>query len=106
MRPRVEDRGSFTINVLGAGQQELSAVFARRDRPRGEEAARLLGGGIDGAGNALAKGAVTCLECRLDAQHLAGDHVLFLGRVSTVYLGDVEERPLLFHRGSYASVAQ
>ena len=104
MRPRIEDGGSFAVNVLGAGQRELSNVFASRSRPRGAEAARILGDTVDGSGNVLVQGAVTCLECRVDAQHRAGDHVLFLGRVATVYLGDQDEQPLLFHRGRYASI--
>ncbi|WP_424186712.1 flavin reductase family protein [Actinokineospora sp. G85] len=104
MRSLIADGGTFTVNVLGSDQEELSTLFARRDRPRGEDAAAILGDTVDGAGNVLVPGAVTCLECQVDAQHVAGDHVLFLGKVTTVFLGDSDDRPLLFHRGQYASL--
>ncbi|SEG88286.1 NADH-FMN oxidoreductase RutF, flavin reductase (DIM6/NTAB) family [Saccharopolyspora kobensis] len=105
IRPRIDAAGSFAINVLSAEQQELSATFGRRERPRGRDAARLLGGAVDGAGNVLVDGAVFGLECRVDVAHRAGDHVLFLARVVAVHMGEADKSPLVFHRGGYASVA-
>ncbi|PPK60542.1 flavin reductase family protein [Actinokineospora auranticolor] len=106
MRSLISARGSFTVNVLGADQEELSTRFAKRDRPRGLDAQRVLGGPVDASGNVLVRGAVTCLECDVDTEHVAGDHVLFLGRVNTIHLGNADEQPLLFHRGSYATLNQ
>ncbi|MEV0704771.1 flavin reductase family protein [Saccharopolyspora sp. NPDC050389] len=104
IRPEIDDAGSFAINVLSAEQEELSAAFARRDRPRGRDAALLLGDEVDGAGNILVDGAVVGLECHVDVAHRAGDHVLFLARVAAVRTGDADKRPLVFHRGGYATV--
>ncbi|MER7083179.1 flavin reductase family protein, partial [Saccharopolyspora kobensis] len=93
------------INVLCAEQLELWATLGRGDPPRGRDAARLLGGAVDGAGNVLVDGAVFGLECRVDVAHRAGDHVLFLARVVAVHMGEADKSPLVFHRGGYASVA-
>ena len=70
--------GGFAVSLLGAGQEELAQHFSRGVPPiamwHGIE------GGRRAAGTLLA-GAVGWLECGLAAEHAAGDHTLFVGRV-------------------------
>jgi 3-hydroxy-9,10-secoandrosta-1,3,5(10)-triene-9,17-dione monooxygenase reductase component len=48
-------------------------------------------------------GALTWVECAVEAVHEAGDHYLVVGRVTE--LGPCQpDRPLLFYRGRYAAM--
>jgi flavin reductase (DIM6/NTAB) family NADH-FMN oxidoreductase RutF len=44
------------------------------------------------------------LECRNYAQHDGGDHIIFLGEVIRI-AADHDARPLLFHGGQFATLA-
>ncbi|MDH6515147.1 flavin reductase (DIM6/NTAB) family NADH-FMN oxidoreductase RutF [Streptomyces sp. SAI-208] len=101
LRGAIEEAGGFAVNVLGEDQAELSAVFAGRDRPRGDLAQERLGGRIGDGGHALLAGAVFSLECRTEHVYPGGDHVLFLGRVGAVHAADPVRRPLVHHQGGY-----
>jgi flavin reductase (DIM6/NTAB) family NADH-FMN oxidoreductase RutF len=55
-------------------------------------------------GHAVVPDAAVSLECRLYAEHPAGDHVLFLGRVVAIHGGGGDEPPLIFHRSRYTGL--
>lgn len=89
----------FGVNVLASDQEALSRRFAAVDSmhrfdgigyTRGESRVVLLD-------DALAH-----LECRLVAQHPAGDHTIFVGEVERAAARDA--RPLLYYRGGYAQL--
>ncbi|MBM2619509.1 flavin reductase family protein [Actinoplanes sp. LDG1-06] len=98
MQPLLAERGTFAVSVLSAEQEQLCRLFARRDRPRGHDAAVLLGCERPGA-DPVARGALTALRCRTYAEHPAGDHVLHIGLVTTIVPGPAGA-PLLSHRGT------
>ncbi|CAL9486813.1 MULTISPECIES: flavin reductase family protein [Streptomyces] len=102
---RVSEAGSFAVNVLDETQRDLSALFARPDRPSGESAMRLLDAVEGATGNAVLPSAAAFFECRLYAEHAGGDHVVFLGRVVAMHRSTPDRRPLLFHHGRYAALA-
>jgi flavin reductase (DIM6/NTAB) family NADH-FMN oxidoreductase RutF len=90
--------GGFAVSMLSATQRDVAQHFARgvppiamwhgidtRDSPRGP----------------LLDGAVGWLECELAAQHEAGDHTLFVGRVEHATPG-ADGPPLLRLGGAYA----
>jgi flavin reductase (DIM6/NTAB) family NADH-FMN oxidoreductase RutF len=104
IRNTIDNSRAFSVSVLSSEQQALSVRFAHRERPGGLEALELLGGHIGQTGLALVSDALTSLECVLDAQFTGGDHVMFLGRVIAIHLGDGERRPLVTHRGKYVSI--
>ncbi|MEC4017664.1 flavin reductase family protein [Streptomyces sp. H27-D2] len=105
MRPRVARSGSFAVNVLAEADRELSKEFARPDRAEGVRAMRLMGAVEGVSGNALLPSATAAFECRLHAEHEAGDHVLLIGRVVALHSAAPDDRPLLFHRGRYAALS-
>ncbi|MGK5627343.1 flavin reductase family protein [Streptomyces sp. URMC 123] len=105
MAPLVTRAGSFAVNVLDETQQDLSMLFARSDRPVGRAAMRQLGAVEGITGNAVVPSAVACFECRLHARYEGGDHVMFVGRVLALRHAGPERRPLLVHRGRYATLA-
>jgi len=104
MRGRLEHARGFAVHVLGEGQRQTAALFARRDRPNAAAAAHLLGATPTTGGNVLVPGTLACFECVPFASHPAGDHVLYVGRVVAVHVG-ADGAPLAFHRGAYRELA-
>ena len=94
----VREAGSFAVSVLGAGQEHLAQHFARGVPPIG------LWTGIDTRagelGAPLIEGALGWIECRLAAEHEAGDHTFFVGEVVSARRGPAHE-PLVHLRGGY-----
>ena len=89
--------GGFAVSLLRADQVELAQHFARGVPPialwHGIEI-------LEGSRAPLLAGAVGWLECRLEAEHEAGDHTLFLGRVEHAE-GGTPGRPLIRLGGGY-----
>ncbi|MEU8436247.1 flavin reductase family protein [Streptomyces sp. NPDC029216] len=104
IRGAIEASGGFAVNALAEDQEELSVVFAARDRPRGLPAQERLGGWVGDSGHVLLPGAVFSLECRTEHRYPGGDHVLFLGRVDAVHVADPVRRPLIHHQGAYTAL--
>jgi flavin reductase (DIM6/NTAB) family NADH-FMN oxidoreductase RutF len=99
----IERAGAFAVNVLSAGQQDVSRWFANRHRPAGSTM-------FDGVpfepgvtGCPVLAGAVASFDCRLRQSHRAGDHLIVLGEVvALVHRPDLA--PLIFHAGTYKSL--
>jgi 3-hydroxy-9,10-secoandrosta-1,3,5(10)-triene-9,17-dione monooxygenase reductase component len=94
--PRIENAGTFAVNILGEEHEELSQLFAKRGADRfGSTPWRI---GLSGA--PVLEEAIAYLDCRFEAEYPGGDHKIIVGRVLDL---DVREgaRPLLFFRGSY-----
>jgi flavin reductase (DIM6/NTAB) family NADH-FMN oxidoreductase RutF len=93
--------GRFAVNVLSAGQSELSDRFATKDN----EPTRFDGVALDrveAAGSPLISGAVLHLDCALTAAHDAGDHVLCVGEVALAIAH--QGAPLVYHAWGYHSL--
>jgi len=85
----------FTINVLGASQQELANRFAKssEDKFAGVE-------WTPGLGNApVLANCVASFQCRAANRYYGGDHIIFLGAVEAYAYN--RQEPLLFARGGY-----
>jgi len=96
--PVIERTGRFCANVLADGQQEL----ARRFGTSGDDKFAGVAWSPSPAGAPVLDGALTWVECAVQAVHEAGDHYLVTGRVTG--LGPCRAgRPLLFYRGRYAA---
>jgi 3-hydroxy-9,10-secoandrosta-1,3,5(10)-triene-9,17-dione monooxygenase reductase component len=90
----------FAVNVLAAGQVELSRRFARPSSAKFDE-----GEWTDGQGGApLLAGCVAVFECRRRSHHAAGDHVLFIGEVERI--GGTASTPLVYHAGHYRTLCE
>jgi len=100
----------FAVNVLAADQHALALQFASRSPDRFSGVSVEAGA----SGLPLLTGALAWFECRRYAEHVAGDHTIFIGEVEQVgYRGaspaalaqtvvpDAEQAPapLVFHRG-------
>jgi flavin reductase (DIM6/NTAB) family NADH-FMN oxidoreductase RutF len=100
-RDQIAANGVFAVNVLASDQEPISGYFASRDRPRGRDAFRDVPHHIGASGSPLLDGAACCLDCRLHAEHDAGDHRIFIGEVLEIE-HHADREPLLFHSGRYA----
>ena len=94
---KIKQSKLFTVNILAADQKELSMIFAGQLKDREVEFARL-------DGKPVLAGAVAQIACEVSAEHLKGDHTLFIGRVTDIHLEDAE--PLIFYSGKYRDLAE
>lgn len=94
------DAEHFAINVLAAGQQELSSHFAQSDHT--------VFNGIDyetsARGVPLLPDSVARFECRTHQVYDCGDHFIIVGEVES-YRSD-EREPLLFYNGQYVAMSE
>ena len=96
--PVIARAGHFCANVLADGQQEL----ARRFGTSGGDKFAGVPWSPAPSGAPVLDGALTWVQCAVQAVHEAGDHYLVTGRVTG--LGPCRPgRPLLFYRGRYAA---
>jgi 3-hydroxy-9,10-secoandrosta-1,3,5(10)-triene-9,17-dione monooxygenase reductase component len=99
--PRIAAAGSFCVNVLTDGQEEMAQSFAVSGGPKFE--------GIDWSpapvtGSPLIAGSLAWVDCRVELVHDAGDHELIIGKV--LELGTGQGSPLLFFERRFATVAR
>lgn len=93
---KIKQSQTFSVNILAADQQELSMIFAGQIKePREVNFDRL-------DGKPVLSGAVAQIACEVFAEHVEGDHTLFIGRVTDIKLEDAE--PLLFYSGRYRTL--
>ena len=90
----------FAVNVLAAGQVDLSRRFAKPSSAKFDA-----GEWTDGQGGApLLAGCVAVFECRRRSHHAAGDHLLFIGEVERI--GGSADTPLVYHAGHYRTLSE
>jgi flavin reductase (DIM6/NTAB) family NADH-FMN oxidoreductase RutF len=90
-----QNASHFTVNVLGASQQELANRFAKssEDKFAGVE-------WTPGLGKApVLANCVASFQCRAANRYYGGDHIIFLGAVEAYAYN--RQEPLLFARGGY-----
>jgi flavin reductase (DIM6/NTAB) family NADH-FMN oxidoreductase RutF len=98
----VRSHGAFAVNVLAAPQRQLSANFARRGVAAVWDGVRHWPGRT---GSPRLHGVLAAVECTVEHCLPGGDHEIVVGRVRAVETGPEETAPLLFWRGSYATLA-
>lgn len=96
-RPVFEAATQFAVNVLRDDQQALAVCFSQPRARRFDGVAYTL----SDRGLPLLDGALAHFECARIRQVEGGDHLLFIGEIEHLRLG--EGRPLVFWRGEYMS---
>jgi flavin reductase (DIM6/NTAB) family NADH-FMN oxidoreductase RutF len=94
--PRLRKAERHCVNILSAPQREVCLRFAAKgvDKFAGLDWAESPGG------EPIIDGALAWLECSVEAEYVAGDHVIVVARVHHLdrhHNGD----PLIFYKGSY-----
>ena len=101
----IERSQAFAVNVLSAGQQNISRWFANKQRPADSTMFDGVPFELGAAGCPVLLGSAAWFDCRLRQLHRAGDHLIVLGEV--VALGHRPEMaPLLVHAGKYKVLAR
>lgn len=110
----VENSSRFCDAVLGSGQWAVSVLHAGA-RPAADWLAtrgRPLQGQLDAVphargpvtGSPVLRAASAWLECRTHAVYPGGDHLIVVGEVVSVGLGDDGHGALLYHRSAYRTL--
>jgi flavin reductase (DIM6/NTAB) family NADH-FMN oxidoreductase RutF len=98
----IRGHGAFVVNVLAAGQEHLSAGFARRGLAAAWDGVRHWHGPT---GSPRLDGVLAVLECTVEHRLPGGDHEIVIGRVRHAETSATPAAPLVFFRGGYASLA-
>jgi flavin reductase (DIM6/NTAB) family NADH-FMN oxidoreductase RutF len=95
--PRIEQSGSFCVNVLGEDQEDVSRRFATR----GVDKFAGLGWRPAVSGSPILDGVIAWVDCDIHQVTDAGDHHCVLGSVRGLDVGH-DSGPLVFFRGGYS----
>ena len=98
--PRIEETGSFCVNILAEDQEDVCRRFASK----GDDKFAGLGWSPAGSGAPVLDGALAWIDCDIDQVLDAGDHFCVLGRVRDLEVAH-DGAPLLFFRGGYGRFA-
>jgi 3-hydroxy-9,10-secoandrosta-1,3,5(10)-triene-9,17-dione monooxygenase reductase component len=96
--PKLREAARFCVNILSAPQLEI----CRRLANRGGEKFAGLAWTVSPHGGPVIDGTLAWLECSVEAEHVAGDHVIVVARVHHLDRHDDGE-PLIFYQGDYGS---
>ncbi len=99
--PAFEVAKSFAINVLRDDQRPVSVRFSQQGAQKFSD----LDVSNWETGCPILAGCLANLECRTEAIHPGGDHIIVIGRVVRLAVGD-PGRPLLYYEGGYRSLEQ
>ena len=89
----------FVLNLLGADQEMISRRFAGQHHNRFEG----IGYRINDHGLVVLDGVIAYIECERHAIFEAGDHTIFVARVTGGQTA--AGRPLLYYRGGYTGLS-
>lgn len=94
-----EAGNGFVVHVLAADQRDASMQFAAKGIDRFE------GLDVEAGFNGLpvVAGALATFECSLANIYEGGDHLIFVGKVEGLRLGDNQSSALGYFRGRYTS---
>ena len=95
--PAIRAAGSFCVNILSAGQQDLCAQFARKGGNKFE--------GVQWtpspSGAPILDGVMAWIDCELTQTFESGDHYIAIGRVLQLEAADFSAAPLVFFQGGF-----
>lgn len=98
--PTLLKSGVFSVNVLAAGQDDISRYYG--GSPWGDSPARWASGDMAAP---LLIGANASFCCRVDATHRAGDHTVIYGAVVEMVAADPVAPALIYAAGKYRDVS-
>jgi flavin reductase (DIM6/NTAB) family NADH-FMN oxidoreductase RutF len=100
MLEKIKESQSFSINILSADQQEESMIFAKQIKEHREIVFDRL------SGIPVLPGALVQVACEVSAEHVEGDHTLFIGKVKEINIDESNSEPLIYFSGKYRALAE
>jgi flavin reductase (DIM6/NTAB) family NADH-FMN oxidoreductase RutF len=98
MLASITSAGAYGVSVLASGQRDLSGHFA------GKPVSGLEVPFVESMGVPVVDGALAQIAAVVVDSHVAGDHTLLIGEVTSFELTD--GAPLIFHAGAYRSLVE
>jgi flavin reductase (DIM6/NTAB) family NADH-FMN oxidoreductase RutF len=95
--PKIQESKKFSVNILAENQKEISMIFAGQLKDKEVSFGRL-------DEQPVIAGALANVTCEVSAEHIEGDHTLFIGKVTAIEVAD--GNPLLFANGRYQVLAE
>ena len=100
--PAIRSSGELSINMLADEQHDISNAFAKSGIDKWAGVSWRRGPVL---GQPIIHGALASLECQIDREVNAGDHILAIARVRHLE-AHPDRTPLLFFRGAYHGLAR
>jgi flavin reductase (DIM6/NTAB) family NADH-FMN oxidoreductase RutF len=94
--PKIEQAGSFCVNVLAEEQEDICRVFASK----ADDKFASIGWRPSRNGSPILNDVLAWIDCEIEKVDEAGDHWWVLGRVVELEVRH-EGGPLIFFRGGY-----
>ncbi|MEC4239817.1 flavin reductase family protein [Pseudomonas sp. DSV-1] len=100
--PKIRQAGRFVVNILSGEQVGISNQFARK----GTDKWHAVEWQQSPLGNPIIAGSLHWLDCKIHAEHAAGDHLIVIGEVKALSLqATAVTQPLLYFKGQYCNIA-
>ena len=100
--PKIRQAGRFVVNILSGEQAGISNQFARK----GTDKWHAVEWQQSPLGNPIIAGSLHWLDCKIHAEHAAGDHLIVIGEVKALSLQATPvTQPLLYFKGQYCNIA-
>lgn len=101
--PAIAESGSFCVNILGAGQDELCWRFAK-EPVEGESKFDGVEWKPSVSGSPILPGVIGWIDCAIEASVEAGDHFFVEGRVRAMEHAADVDNAMIFFRGKVAKI--
>jgi 3-hydroxy-9,10-secoandrosta-1,3,5(10)-triene-9,17-dione monooxygenase reductase component len=106
--PLIAESQAFAVHILRRGQEKLSNLFAsKKDEHRRFDGLEHKSGAT---GAPLLPGTLATFDCRVRNAHDAGDHIIYVGEVVDLRLGELDDSasggPLMFYGREYRSLTE
>ena len=96
------DKGNgFALNMLNKDQQDLSVIFSTKVEDRFAKVEHTFWD----TGVPILTGCLANLECKIEAIHDGGDHLIIVGLVGRLHQSD-NSSPLIYFNGDYAEIKE
>jgi flavin reductase (DIM6/NTAB) family NADH-FMN oxidoreductase RutF len=99
----VAGSGVFAVSILDRAHEYLADRFAGHG-PLPDPRFAGIPHELAVTGSPILHGALAWFDCRVDAIHPGGDHLIVVGSVLAVVLGDDTDDPLLNYEGAYRRI--
>lgn len=104
IHPVLARAGRFAVNILAEGAQALSDCFAGAPSPIPRSAFCGAAWHPSPSGLPFLDAALAWVDCELERTIEAGDHTIYLGRVTALQTSDSREWPLLYFQRRYLRI--
>ncbi|HEX5465932.1 MAG TPA: flavin reductase family protein [Candidatus Limnocylindrales bacterium] len=104
IHPIIARAGRFAVNILGEDCQALSDCFAGAPGSRAKDAFCEAAYRLGQDGLPVLEASIAYIECLVEQTLEAGDHTIYLARVTGLGTSEVHPLPLLYYRGRYLRI--